>query len=360
MRTTQLIIDIKKIKTNIYNIKQFIGNDVEMMPIIKCNAYGSHLNKFNEIINEFKYVGVAFIDEGIALRNTGYKGKILILYPPMKEDLNIIQEYDLYFNGCDIKVLEYFNKKTSRPLTVHIEIETGMGRTGVQIKNIDSFLERLRVLQNISIDGIYSHLSSSSSDIEYSKLQIEKFKTVLEKFKYENITYNYAHISNSGALFTFKDKLFNMVRVGLLIYGYFPNERFRNILNLYPSMVLKTKISFIIELDVNDSVGYNKTFITKRKSLIATIPFGFGDGFIGLETGEAYVIIKNTKAKIVGICMDNMLIDITDIPNVKTGDDVIIFDNKQLTVEEIAYWCNKISNYEIITSLSDRIPRIFI
>jgi len=167
---------------------------------------------------------------------------------------------------------------------------------------------------------------------------------------------------NSGAIFNFKDPMFNMVRIGLLIYGYYPNDRFKNLINLYPSMMLKTNISFIKEIDEGDTVGYNKNFVTERKSIIATIPFGFSDGFIGLEAGEPYnpyVIIKGIKAKIVGICMDNMMIDVTDVPDVKTGDEVIIFDNEQLTVEEIARWCNGICNYEIISSLSDRIPRVF-
>ncbi len=363
MRATRLYISIDKIKNNIIKIQQYLGNAIQMMPIIKCNGYGTYLCKLIEVINNFKYVGVALVDEGVSLRKAGYKGNILVLYPPSKEELQDIQKYSLFFNGCDIEMLEEFDKKSSKKLFIHIEIDTGMGRSGIQAKNIYDYIERLKKLKNIKVDGVYSHLSSSSSNIEFSKLQIKRFKEALNIMKDKRINYNYAHICNSGAIFNFADSMFNMVRIGLLIYGYYPNEIFKKMINLYPSMTLKTKVSFVKSIDMGDTVGYNKKFVAARRSIIATIPFGFGDGFIGLEAGEPYnpyVIIKNKKAKIIGICMDNMMIDITGIPDVKTGEEVIIFDNEQLTVEEIASWCNGICNYEIISSLSDRIPRVFV
>jgi len=363
MRNTRLYIDTKKIKDNISIIQWYIGNNIQMMLIIKCNAYWTYLNKLIELTNNFKYVGVALVDEWVYLRRNGYKGNIFVLYPPSKEELKDIIKFKLFFNGCDIDKLEYFNKKSDKKLTIHIEVDTGMGRTGIQIKDIYAYIKRLKKLENIVVDGIYSHLSSSSSDIDFSKLQIERFQTALNIFKDESINYNYAHIYNSGAIFSFKDSIFNMVRIWLLIYGYYPDDKFKKSVSLYPSMKLKTNISFIKKINVNDTVGYNKNFIAKRKSTIATIPFWFGDGFIGLEAGEPYnpyVIINKIKAPIIAICMDNSMIDVTDIPKIKIWDEVIIFDNEQLTIEEVAWWCNWICNYEIIASLSDRIPRIFI
>lgn len=362
MRATKLYINIEKIKTNIYNIQRYIGNGTQIMPIIKCNAYGTHLNQFIDLIANFKYVGVGVVDEGVSLRKAGYKGNILILYPPLKEEINDIQKHNLFFNGCDIEMLENFNQNTTNTLTVHIEIETGMGRTGIQIENIKNYIGRLKNLKNIKVDGVYSHLSSSSSDIKFTELQIKRFKEALNILATEDINYNYAHICNSGGIFNIKEPMFNMVRVGLLIYGYYPNKKFNKSIKLYPSMMLKTNVTFIKKININDTVGYNKNFIAKRKSIIATIPFGYGDGLTGLECGEPhnpYVIIKGKKAPIIGICMDNMMIDVTEISKVKNGDEVIIFDNEQLTVEEIGRWCNDISNYKIISSLSDRIPRIF-
>jgi len=363
MRDTKLYINTQKIRANISIIQKYIGNNIQIMPIIKCNGYGTHLNKIIEVIDNFKYVGIALVDEGISLRKAGYRGNIFVLYPPSKEEFKDIQKFNLFFNGCDIEMLEFFDKKTTKKLTIHIEIDTGMGRTWIQIKNIYDYIKRLKKLKNITVDGIYSHLSSSSSDIDFSKLQIKRFKKSLDIFKKETIYYNYAHICNSTAIFSFKDSVFNMVRIGLLIYGYYPNEKFKKVMNLYPSMILKTNINFIKKIDINDTVGYNKNFIAQRESTIATIPFGFGDGFVSLEAWypyNPYVIIKKAKAPIIWICMDNMMLDVTDIPKVKIWDEVIIFDNKQLTVEEVAEWCNGICNYELISSLSDRIPRVFI
>ena len=362
MRATRLYVSIPKIKANMAKIEKKLGNNTQMMPIIKCNAYGTHFDKLTDLINQFDYVGVALVDEGIALREAGYKNNILVLYPPMKEELKAIEKHNLFFNGCDIEVLEYFNQNTKKPLAVHIEFETGMGRTGVQVSNINSYIKRLKKLKNIQVDGVYSHLSSSSFNAEFTQLQVERFKRVLEILIEKAVSYKWAHICNSAAVFNFRASEFNMARIGLLVYGYYPNEQLKKDISLEPCMTLKTRVSFIKKISVGDTVGYNQNFIAEKERMIATIPFGFGDGLIGLEAGapeHPYVIIKNSKAKIIAICTDNMMIDVTDIPNVKTGDEVIIFDNEQLTVEELAKWCNGICNYEIISSLSARIPRVF-
>jgi len=353
MRATQLIINLDNIIDNINEIKKYLGPNVRIMPIVKSFGYGTHLNNCPEILNQFDYVGVALLDEAIALRQNGYKNNILILYPLTKEEFEIFKDYDFILNGCNIFDLIDEQIKAK----IHIEIETGMGRTGIQSKNIDEYIQKLKKHKNILVDGIFTHLSTNS-DTDFSLKQIGLFKNAIEMFNDNGINPPNIHVSSSGGLKYYSDFWYNMVRIGILIYGYYPNESLKEILDLKPSMELKTKISFLKTIEIGETVGYNQNFVAKRKTIIATIPFGFGDGLLTLETGEPYVIIGKNKVKIIGICMDNMMLDVTDIPDVHVGQDVYIWDNKELTIEQIGIWCNNICNYEVMSSISERVPRV--
>ena len=361
VRQTKLIVDLDAIFNNIVNIKKELG-DVMLLPVIKANAYGTYINKYLEIFHkcDINYVAVALVDEAIELRNNGYIGNILVLNPILVEEVEAVLEYDVVINGCDLDMLKYISNIAKREVKIHIEIETGMTRTGVKLEDLDTFIDEVITLDNIVVEGVFSHFSSSSKDREYSLLQINKFEEGLAIIKHKRINIKYIHMCNSGAMFNYKECRYNMVRIGIMLYGYYPSDKIKNYIDLKPSLTLKTKINFIQSVKANTAVGYNKNYITNKDSIIATIPFGFADGLIGLETGEPYVIINELKIKIVAICMDYMMIDVTDIPNVKVGTDVFIWDNKNITVEEVAKWCNGICNYEIISSLSERIPREFI
>lgn len=354
MRSTQMIVDLKSIKENIINIRKYVGNNVEIMPVVKANGYGTHLNYCPDILNEFNYVAVALLDEAIILRKNGYLNDIFILYPLSKDEIEIAIQENFIVNGSNIfEIKDTFEK----PIRVHVEIETGMGRVGVQEKNINEYIRKLNNNPNVLVDGIFTHLSSSKNK-EFSLKQINQFEEVVKVFSDHNINPKYKHICCSGGLVNYKDYIYNMIRVGLLIYGYYPNESIKGKIDLKPSMCLKTNISFLKKVDVGDTIGYNRNFVAKRKSLIATIPFGFADGLIGMETGLPCVIIRGQLAKIVGICMDNMMIDVTDIAEVKIGDEVYIWDNDKITIDEVGEWCNGICNYEVMASISERVPRI--
>lgn len=355
MRSTQLIIDLSNIKKNINSIRNYLGNNVEIMPIVKANGYGTHLNYCADILNQFHYVGVALLDEALQLKNNGYKNNIFILYPLSKEELQIAIKENFIVNGSNI--FELIDDNVGN-VKIHLEIETGMGRTGLQENNVEEYINKLKSNSNIIVDGIFTHLSSSGSDRSFSINQIKKFERIVKIFTENNINPTYKHVCCSGGLKNYKEYIYNMVRVGLLIYGYYPNSSLKNEIDLKPSMTLKTNISFLKEINIGDTIGYNKNFVAKRRTRVATISFGFADGLIGLETGKPYVIVKNKPAKIIGICMDNMMLDVTDILNVNVGDEVYIWDNDKLTIEEIGDWCNGICNYEVMTSITERVPRI--
>ena len=353
MRSTQLIVDLNNIKHNINEIRNLLSDDIKIMPIVKSYGYGTHLNECSDILNDFEYVGVALLDEAIKLRENGYKNNILILYPLSKEEYELSKKYNFILNGCNIfNIINPTDK-----VKIHAEIDTGMGRTGIQVKDIDSYIDKLKQNDNINVDGLFTHLSTNS-DKEFSLKQIDLFERSVKKFNDNGIYPNNIHICSSGGLEYYKDHLHNMIRVGLLIYGYYPNYSLKSVLDLKPSTVLKTNISYLKTISEGDTVGYNKNFVATKDTRVATIPFGFADGLLTLETGEPYVIVNNSKAKIIGICMDNMMIDVTNIDDVQIGQEVYIWDNKNLTIDELGDWCNGICNYEVMSSISERVQRV--
>ena len=353
MRKTQVIVNLESIKHNINELKNYLGSGVNIMPVVKAYGYGTHLNYCSDILNEFEYVAVAYLDEAIELRNSGYKNDILILYPLSKDEFDVAKEFDFILNGSNI--FDIVDDQTK--VRIHTEIETGMGRTGLQISRVDEYIERLKDNDNISVDGIFTHLSSNSNE-EFSLRQINLFEKTLEIFNENGIYPKNVHVCSSGGIKYYQDYLHNMVRIGLLIYGYYPNDSLKDVIELEPSMLLKTNISFLKTIGVGETVGYNKNFVAERESVIATIPFGFADGLLTLETGEPYVIVNGQKSKIIGICMDNMMLDVTEIDDVKLGDEVFIWDNDKLTIDQLGEWCNGICNYEVMSSISSRVPRV--
>ena len=353
MRTTQVIVNLESIKHNIAELRKYLGADVTIMPVVKAYGYGTYLNYCSEILNDFEYVSVAYLDEAIQLRNSGYKNDILILYPLSKAEFEVAKDFNFILNGSNIFDIADNQAKVK----IHTEIETGMGRTGLQISNVEEYINKLKENNNISIDGIFTHLSSNLNK-DFSMKQINLFEKTLEMFNENGIYPKNIHICSSGGIKYYQDYLHNMVRVGLLIYGYYPNDSLKDVIELEPSMLLKTNISFLKTIGVGDTVGYNKNFVAERETVVATIPFGFADGLLTLETGEPYVVVKGQRSKIIGICMDNMMLDVTGIDDVKLDDEVFIWDNDKLTIEQIGEWCNGICNYEVMSSISSRVPRV--
>ncbi len=346
----------------IYNyeqIKNFVGKDVDIMPVFKDNAYGSFINYNIELINklDIKIIGVAIIDEGIKLRELGYTGNILILNQPLFEEMHFADKYNLTVSVASISLLNKLVNSNGN-YKIHIEIETGMGRTGLKLEELEEFLEIAKASDNISIEGIFTHFSSSDSDMNYTDMQIAIFAKAINIAK-EKINLKFIHCCNSAGIINFPEAHFNLVRPGLILLGYYPDEKLKNKIHLKPVLTLRSKISFLKEVQENTYISYNKDFCTKRISKIATVPIGYADGLRRSLSNKGNVVINGKIAPIVGkVCMDCFMVDVTEI-NANVNDDVYIWDNGKISVEDIARIYDTI-NYEVISSLSERIPRKFI
>lgn len=359
MRPTVMEVNLDNFKDNIENIERYVGTNKKIMPVIKANAYGTYINKRLDILNMFDIVAVAIVDEAIELRKLGYDKDIFILNQPYIEELDKIVEYDIVFGLSSIDFLDEIIN-IDKNIRVHLEIESGMNRTGININDLDSFIDRVKGNSNITVEGVYTHLSSADYDEDYTNRQIDIFKNGVDIIKNNFDTVRYVHAEASNGLLNYNLDFTNLVRPGLIMYGYETFDGVSDIINIKPVCSLKSKITFLKEIKEGEFIGYSKSYVTTRKSRIATIPIGYADGFSRRLSNKGSVVINGSRAFIVGkVCMDSIMVDVTDISDVKVGSDVYIWDNDALTLDEVAEECSTIS-YEVMCTISDRVPRIFI
>lgn len=357
-RQTYMEISKSNFKYNIEQIKKYVS-DKEIMPVIKANGYGTYVNKCLELIRDFNYVAVACVSEGINLRDIGYMGNIFVLNQPYIEDIDNIIRYDLVVGVSNIDFLKELNNYNKK-VRVHIELETGMNRTGVIYNDLDMFINDLEDFNNIEVEGVYTHFSSADYDYDYTMKQIELFNNGVIKIKDRIKTIKYVHSSASNGLLNYKVDICNMVRAGIIMYGYPSSNSTLDKINLKPIAILKSKISYLKEIDSGTSISYGRSYISDKKMKIATIGIGYADGIRRSLSNKGYVLINGLKCKIVGsVCMDSFMVDVSNLNEVNIGDEVFIFDNVNITLEEIADWCDTI-NYEILSCIGDRVPRVFI
>lgn len=370
MRPVWAEIDLDKAAYNMKNIKKIVG-DKEVIAVVKADCYGHGADDLAPVFleNGASRLAVAILTEGIELRKKNITAPIMILgYTPLElsEELinNDIEQtvYDLEYAKKLSSLAEKFGKKAK----IHIALDTGMGRIGFipNEKSIEDVVE-IASLKGIEIIGIFTHFSTADEyDKTYTNEQFKKIKDFIAELEKRNINIPLKHVSNSGAIMDMPETYLDAVRAGIILYGYYPsNEVNKEKLDIKPILTLKTTISHVKEVEEGTSISYGRTFITKKKSKIATIPIGYADGYSRLLSGKAKVIINGKFAPVVGrICMDQCMIDVTDIGEVKVGDEVILLGeegNLKFNADDFAEIMGTI-NYEITCMLKQRIPRVYI
>ena len=364
LEKSYLEVNLSSIANNIKRIKECVGKDITVAPVIKANAYGLGTDGLKNVLDEenIKIVIVATIEEAVKLRSEGYTQEIITLNELLPYEVKNILKYNLVPGISDFEVVCALNEEAreqNKVANIHVEVDTGMGRVGKKPSEILDFCKKIRTLSNINIEGIYTHFSSADSDKEYTKMQVEQFNNVLDTLKKEEFTFKYIHASASSGILNVKNTRFNMVRPGIITYGYMPNKEMKNNIVLQPSTKLISHVIFVKEVEAGSSISYSRTYIAKEKRKIATIPLGYADGIRRVLSNKGRVFVKGKYAPIVGnVCMDNFMIDVTGI-DVIVGDEVTIWDNENITVEEIADLCGTI-NYEILCGISARVKRIYV
>jgi len=359
-----LFIDKSAIIHNMRAIQSFIGASHTLIPVVKADMYGVGIHNVLDIthLSECTIIAVAHIAEALKIRSLGYDKDILVLIQPSIFELNEIIDKNISISCGDISFLlecQSICQVKKKSLKIHIEIDVGMGRTGLSTNDIEGFITQIPKCNNIIISGIFTHLPNCSNTIDTTH-QLLLFNRVVNLFKRELFNIQYVHSLASSGIFRCYGNVISdtAVRSGLSVLGYYPNGVDHTLIPLIPSITLLSHIISCKEYQAGTQIGYNR-FLLKRKSRLAIIPIGFADALIGYDAPGGYVVIKNKKAEVISICMDTMIIDITDIEDACIGDDVYIWDNRLVTLDEWGLNC-KSSIYEVIALLSNRISRIVI
>jgi len=308
---------------------------------------------------------VAISDEGVQLRKGGVKAPILILGGIYEGEADQALQYNLtpvVFDQESLKLLSKAAERQKKKVKVHLKVDTGMGRLGVPLNLWPAFLKELKRFPEVEIEGVLSHFSMTDGEETFTAYQWRQFQGVTAMANEMGISYQYRHMASSATLTSFPTGSGNLVRPGIMLYGSYPSPIFKGLIQLKPIMTLKTRIHFLKSVPPKARISYGGTFMTERESLIATLPIGYADGYSRRLSNDGEVLIRGRRAPVVGtVCMDFTMVDVTDIPNVSKGDEVILMGRQgreQITADEIAEKIDSIS-YEVLCLVGRRVPRIY-
>ncbi len=364
--TTWAEINLDNIGYNLQNIKNKLKEDIKICCVVKANAYGCgsvEVSKYLQNKN-IDFLAVAKIEEALELRKNNIKLPILVLG---YVDLDFVQdaiENDISITIYDVdhaKKIDEVAKNINKRIKIHIKLDTGMSRLGFLKEKAVSSIKEVNNLQNIYIEGIFTHFASADEKDKQTTInQLQIYKDIIENLKEINIDIPIKHVANSAATLDFEDDLFNMVRVGIILYGYYPSQDVNKDIMLKPCMKLKSKVTNVKILDEGVGISYGHAYKTNQKSKIVTIAIGYADGYNRVQTNPK-VYINNQICEVVGrICMDQCMAIVPLSMNAEIGDEVSIIDDniKEITLEENANKNNTI-NYEILCMINRRVSRIY-
>lgn len=361
LRPTWAEIDLNAYRRNLEKIRALVGPDVKILALLKANAYGHGalgLGKFAQQNNLCQFFGVASVEEGIALREGGITLPILVLgslYP--FEAFEYAIQYDLSVAIASLEAAEAVKRaahKLGKKARCHVKQDSGMGRIGTRRGNVIKVLETLNGDELVEIEGLFTHLSSVDTDPTYTDEQIGYFRDTLTHVQLRNFPVQIRHVAASPAIELRPDSYYDMVRTGHAALGL--AEHFE------PVLSLKSRIVFAKNVSVGGSISYNRSYIAPKDMRVATIPVGYGDGYLRALSNKAEVLIQGRRCRVLGnITMDMCMVDITDIPNARVGDEVVLIGkqgNETIFARELAKKAGTI-DYEITTLLMARVPRIY-
>ena len=359
-------VNVGAVEHNIREIQKKVAGGAKFCAVVKANAYGHGAVPIAQaaIRCGADYLAVAVLSEGIELRAAGISLPVLILSTVPDEQAADLVKYDItatVYSLESAKVLSAEAVRQGKCVKMHLAVDTGMGRIGIAPEQAGLLAAEIQKLPAVDLEGMFSHFAMADSrDKAFAYVQLERFKTAISAVEAVGIHLAIRHIANSAAALEMPETHFDMVRAGIILYGLWPSGEVARNTDLRPAMRLKAKISHVKTVEKGRPISYGCTFVTERESIIATLPLGYADGYTRLFSGKAAVEISGKRAKVVGrICMDQCMIDVTDIENPKIGQEVTLFGSETLTADEAADWIGTI-NYEIICMVSSRVPRVYI
>lgn len=368
-RDTVIEVDLDALEHNLKQFRRHLQENTGIMAVVKADAYGHGAVQIAKaaLSAGASYLAVAFVDEAVELRNAGISAPILILgYTPPHAVQTAVQ-YDLtctVFSEENLRQMSEAAKNAGKSLRVHVKVDTGMGRLGLNSEDVLPFVRTMVRSPFIKWEGIFTHYATADEkDKDYALKQEQKFRQVVETLARENLKPEIAHIANSAGSIDLHEHVYNMVRLGISMYGLYPSaEVNRQSVSLKPVLTLKTRVASLKKPAAGTGISYGKTYIANGEEWIAALPIGYADGINRHLSNRGHVLINGKKVPIVGrVCMDQLMVNVTEAMPVEVGQEVVLYGKQQqseITVDEVADLLGTI-NYEVVSMLGHRIPRIY-
>lgn len=366
VRPTVAEIDLDRLTRNYRAIADHVA-PAGVMAILKANAYGHGLVEVARHLEQLgaPYFGVAYLEEGILLRESGIQTPILVLGGILGNQAPLFLRYGLTVTASSVEKLEHLEAAAANmgvQARVHLKIDTGMERIGVHYYSADTLLEAALRCRHVFVEGIFSHFANAdSADLTSAQTQLERFNTVLAAYKQRGLTPTLRHMANSGAILQLPHSHFDMVRAGILLYGVYPSAEVPRTIAVAPVLSWKSRVVYFKVVQPNHPVSYGSTWQTEQMTRVVTVPVGYGDGYFRAMSNKAQVLINGRRYAVIGrICMDQMMVNI-NWETAYNNDEVVLIGSsgdETLCCEDLAEWAGTIP-YEILTNINTRVPRVY-
>ena len=368
LRPTHVEVDLNRLTKNYHAIAAAVA-PAKIMTILKANAYGHGLVQVAQHVVKLgaAYLGVAYLEEGILLREQGITAPILVLGGIIGNQVPQFLKHGLTLTASSVEKLEQINT-TAQELgvkaRVHLKIDTGMERIGVHYYNANQLLEAALACDHCLVEGIYSHFANAdASDLTSAQEQLKRFNQVLAFYRQHNIARPpLCHMANSGAILQLPNSHFDMVRAGILFYGVYPSDEVAHTIKVKPALSWKSRVVYFKVVQPGHAVSYGSTWKSEVMTRVVTVPVGYGDGYFRGMSDKAQVIIRGKRYPVIGrICMDQLMVNISWETAYNNDEVILIGDTEsgtRITAEDLAKWANTIP-YEILTNINTRVPRIY-
>ncbi len=365
-------IDLDAIASNMERMKQNLNENTKIIAVIKADAYGHGAVQIAQMLEHVDYVwgyAVATLDEAVVLKSEGMIKPVLVLGCVFPDQYMEMLKYDIRMNVYTEEMAEAISLMAAREgvtAYMHIKLDTGMTRLGfdTSTESVEA-IHRISAMKNVCMEGIFTHFAKADEcDKSFTQKQICDFVWMTNQLKSKGVEFEYEHCANSAAIIDVPESHLDLVRAGISTFGLYPSEEVnKDNVRLKPAMALKSHVAFVKEIEAGVPISYGGTYVSDKKMKIATIPVGYADGYPRNLSNTGYVLIRGKKAPIIGrVCMDQFMVDVTDIDGVSFGDNVTLIGrdgNEVITVEDLSELSGRF-NYEFICDLGKRIPRVYV
>jgi len=371
LRDTRALVNLDNIKGIVKHIKKAAGARVSVMAVVKADGYGHGAVRVAHaaLAAGASSLAVAYPQEVLELRTAGIDAHTLVMGLLPADNPDAVET--IVKTGAAQAVADAdapralgASAPADRPVPVHIKVDTGMGRIGIPPEEVLSYIEFLRTVPGIVIEGIFTHFpSADEADLSFTNGQVAAFKDLLQTIEGRGVTIFLRHMANSAGVLAVRDAYINMVRPGIMLYGLYPSGEVERSIPLDPALSLVSAVRYLKRVPIGTPVSYGRTFTTSRPSVIATLPVGYADGYNRLLSNRGSVLVRGKRAPVVGrVCMDMTMIDVTDIEGVATGDEAVLIGRQgddEISADEMAGLLGTI-NYEVTCAISKRVSRVYI